>query len=50
MTTEMFLNKDVSKTDEALHDECFFLMQKIKYEVCLVAFSFNCVIGLKKKM
>ena len=25
MTTELLINVDVSKTDETLHDECFFL-------------------------
>jgi hypothetical protein len=24
MTTELFIDKDVSKTDETLHDECIF--------------------------
>ena len=27
-TTELFINKDVSKTDETLHDECIFKCRK----------------------
>ena len=29
MTTELFINKDVSKTDETLGDECIFECRKI---------------------
>jgi hypothetical protein len=28
MTTELFIDKDVSKTDETLHDECIFKSRK----------------------
>jgi len=28
MTTEFFINKDVSKTDETLHEECIFKCRK----------------------
>jgi hypothetical protein len=28
MTTELFIDKDVSKTDETLHDECIFKNRK----------------------
>jgi len=28
MTTELFINKDFSKTDETLHDECIFKCRK----------------------
>jgi len=28
MTTELFINKDVSKTDETLHEECIFKYRK----------------------
>ena len=28
MTIELFINKDVSKTDETLHDECIFKCRK----------------------
>jgi hypothetical protein len=28
MTTEFFINTDVSKTDETLHDECNFIYRK----------------------
>jgi hypothetical protein len=28
MTTELFIDKDVSKTDETLHDECIFKCRK----------------------
>jgi len=29
MTTELSINKDVSKTDEILHDECIFKCEKL---------------------
>ena len=29
MTTELLINKDVSKTDETLHDECIFICRKL---------------------
>jgi hypothetical protein len=28
ITTELFIDKDVSKTDETLHDECTFKCRK----------------------
>ena len=28
MTTELLINKDASKTDESLHDECIFKCRK----------------------
>ena len=28
MTTELFINKDVSKIDESLHDKCVFKCRK----------------------
>jgi hypothetical protein len=28
MTTELFINKDVSNTDEVLHDQCIFKCKK----------------------
>jgi hypothetical protein len=30
MTNELFINKDVSKTDEALPDECIFKGVRVK--------------------
>jgi hypothetical protein len=50
MTTELFIDKDVSKTDETLHDEYNFLMKKIKYKMYRVTSCFNRVIELNQKM
>jgi hypothetical protein len=50
MTTELFIDKDVSKTDETLHDECIFIMEKIKYQMYHVTYCFNRVIELNQKM
>jgi hypothetical protein len=50
MTTELFIDKDVSKTDETQHDECIFLMKKIKYQMYRVTSCFNRVIELNQKM
>ena len=50
MTTELFIDKDVSKTDETLHDECIFFMEKIKYRMYHVTYCFNRVIELNQKM
>jgi hypothetical protein len=37
MTTELLINKDVSKTDETLHDECIFKCRKwnIRFSCCI---------------
>ena len=35
MTTELFINKDVSKTDETLHDECIVKCRKYNIR-CIV--------------
>ena len=50
MTTELFINIDVSKTDEALHDECIFRCRKLKYKMYRVASCFNHVIDLYQKI
>jgi hypothetical protein len=50
MTTELFVDKEISKTDEALHDECIFLMEKIKYQMYRVTYCFNRVIELNQKI
>ena len=50
MTTELFINKDVSKTNETCRDKCIFQMQKIKYKMYCGASCFNRVIELNQKM
>jgi hypothetical protein len=49
MTTELFINKDVNKTDETLHDECISKC-RIKYQMYRVASCFNRVIEMNQKM
>ena len=39
MTTDFFINKDVSKTDETLHDECNFTENKIWDASCCILFQ-----------
>jgi hypothetical protein len=51
MRTELLINKDVSKTDETLQDECIFKCRKCrKYKIYRVASCFNRVIELNQKM
>ena len=50
MTTELFINKDVSKRDETIHDECGIKCKIIKYQTCHVALCFNRMIELNQKM
>ena len=51
MRIELFMNKDVSKTDETLQDECIFKCRKCrKYKIYRVASCFNRVIELNQKM
>ena len=39
MSTDFFINKDVSKTDETLHDECNFTENKIWDASCCILFQ-----------
>ena len=50
MTTALFINNDVSKTDETLHEECIFKCKKIKNKMCRVESCFNRLIELNQKM
>ena len=39
MTTQLFINKDVSKTDETLDDECIFKCRNVNVNVNFIKMS-----------